>query len=430
MRVTTVRSPMTQRGSKRFIGSYFLYWLGLGAFSEFFRKANICCLLFVSLSMMFMCCTAKVDAFKDTLYIDPGNITDSLLPILIESDDEKEQKFESELVHNGYDNINLNEFFDIIFRYRDPDLLPIYFSIINSRKLHPYFKASAIYVIGETGSAKNFYNLYAHWQKEKNDLIREYIASALGKISNTTHIPILEKMEQTEKNAYVRKTIAAAISRINGSRRTRIAYLPFLDTIHFRRIKMFPSENSDVEHSLFARQKIDTAIYSSIPPASDCIFPHMQYKKCHSIYDKVKRPFISFGLPGVSHVGEDSGWLFAGMPVHSIMAGRVALIQHEESWGCLVCVESILPDKQIVCAYYGHLSCNLDVAIGKIVRKGDKIGEIGPSFSLENGGYRSHLHLGIEKASIGNARIAGYDDDIAHWYNPMEFIMEMGLGKF
>jgi hypothetical protein len=56
--------------------------------------------------------------------------------------------------------------------------------------------------------------------------------------------------------------------------------------------------------------------------------------------------------------------------------------------------------------------------------KGYKIGEIGPSFSLENGGYRSHLHLGIEKASIENAIIACYNDPISHWYNPMEFITE------
>jgi murein DD-endopeptidase MepM/ murein hydrolase activator NlpD len=82
----------------------------------------------------------------------------------------------------------------------------------------------------------------------------------------------------------------------------------------------------------------------------------------------------------------------------------------------------MLPNKQIVCAYFGHLSSNLDVTVGKILKAGDKIGEIGPSFSLENGGYRSHLHLGIEKASIKNAVIAGYDENIAHWYNPIEFI--------
>lgn len=123
------------------------------------------------------------------------------------------------------------------------------------------------------------------------------------------------------------------------------------------------------------------------------------------------------------HVGEDSGWLFDGMPVHSIMDGRVVLIQHEESWGCLVCIENILPDSQVVCTYYGHLSSNLDVTVGKLQQAGDKIGEIGPAFSLENGGYRSHLHLGIEKDSIGNAVIAGYDERIDRWYNPVDLFL-------
>jgi hypothetical protein len=192
--------------------------------------------------------------------------------------------------------------------------------------LHPYFKASAIYVIGEIGCAKNFNDLFAYWQAEKNDLIREYIAGALGKISDSSHTPILKSMEKAEKNAFVRKTLEAAISRSNGSRRTRIAYLPLFDTIHFRRLKTYPSEQSYVEYSLIARKKIDTTISRFIPMAKDCIFPHMQYKKCHSIYEKVKQPFASFGLPGVWHVGEDSGWLFAGMPIHSIMDGRVALM--------------------------------------------------------------------------------------------------------
>lgn len=100
----------------------------------------------------------------------------------------------------------------------------------------------------------------------------------------------------------------------------------------------------------------------------------------------------------------------------------MVLIQHEESWGCLVCIESQRASHEIICTYYGHLSSNLDVYIGKDVSMGDKIGEIGPSFSFQNGGYRSHLHLGIEKASIDEALVAGYNENIDKWYNPVKFI--------
>lgn len=388
------------------------------------KQKGLIIVLCISTLVMGIFCSSKASRFENALHIDPANINDSLLPIVIEADDKKTLQFEADLKQYGLNGITATAYLDIIFRYRDQALLPIYFSLLKLRNLHPYFKISAIYVIGETGSPDYFNNLHAFWQKEKNDLIREYMASALGKIADSSHIPLLQTMAKAEKNAYVHKTLESAISRAKGGRRTRITYLPLFDTTGFRRIKTYPSEQSSVEYSLVARKKIDTTAAAYIPMAQDRVFPHMQYKKCRSIYDKVKQPFTSFALPGVWHVGEDSGWLFAGMPVHSIMDGRVVLILHEESWGCLVCIESMLPNRQIVCAYYGHLSGNLDVTVGQVLKTGDKIGEIGPSFSLENGGYRCHLHLGIEKASINNAVIAGYSEEVARWYNPVEFISD------
>jgi murein DD-endopeptidase MepM/ murein hydrolase activator NlpD len=369
-------------------------------------------------------CNHTVHGFPTVLLVDPAAIADSLLPITIEPDDRKFRQFESEIAQDGLDKVKIDSYLDILFRYRDPTLLPLYFALLQRQDLHSYFKAMAIYVIGETGGHGDFDRLYQFWRSEQNDLVREYIAAALGKIANSSHIPLLNKMAAIEKNGYARTTLEAGIRRAKGNRRTRIAYLPSYDTIRFRKLKTYPAEKTSPETYLLARKKIDTAVSRFVPAATDCIPPHQQYKQCRSIYDKVKQPFYSFGLPGVFHVGEDSGWLFAGMGVHAVMEGRVALIQHEESWGCLVCVESALPDKTVVCAYYGHLSSNLDVTVGQIVKMGDRLGEIGPPFSLENGGYRSHLHLGIEKAPIGTAVIAGYDEHIGHWYDPVTFIKE------
>ncbi len=372
--------------------------------------------------LLYVNCAKEPDYSKNVLYIDPLGIHDSLLWVTICNNDVKELRFKTDFERYGYDSIKFNQYFDILFRCRVPTLLPLYFSILNSQDVHPFFKLSSIYVIGETGNTRKFSDLYNYWKSEKNDLVREYLANALGKLSDSSKIQLLKDLLSSEKNAYVRKTLETAISRANGERRTKFSYLPLIDSIVLRKIKTYPSDKTSNEYTLTARKKIDTTSSYYIPGASKIICPHMQYKKCRSIYGKVKQPFASFGLPGVCHVGEDSGWLFDGMPVHSIMDGRVVLIQHEESWGCLVCVESMLPDSQIVCTYYGHLSSNLDVTVGKLLQAGDKIGEIGPSFTLENGGYRSHLHLGIEKASIRNALIAGYDERIAHWYNPVEFI--------
>ncbi len=366
------------------------------------------------------------EAYNNKLFIDPGDIADSLLPILLQDDSNKISLFEKSVAENSTSKFDGENYFDIIFRYRDASLLPVFNTIATTEDTHPFFRISAIYVIGETGSEKDLQRLFELWQREKNELVREYIASAIGKIAGVSAIPLLNQMFTKESNEYVRKTLTASINRARGNRRIKIAYLPLYDTTGYRRLKTFPSESPQTEFGLIARKKIDISLSHYIPLAKDCIFPHMQYKMCQSVYDKVNQPFTSFALEGVSHVGEDSGWLFEGMPVHSIMDGRVVLFQHEESWGCLVCIESQLEDRSTVCTYYGHLSGNLDVYVGKIVKKGDKIGEIGPSFSFQNGGYRSHLHLGIEKAPIGNAVIAGYSEDVEHWYNPVDFIKRYG----
>ena len=373
--------------------------------------------------------SADADEFKTELYIDPADISDTLLPVYIQDDETKLLHFEQMVVDYGQNKFAMENYFDLIFRYRDNRLLPFFYRVIDLKNIDPYFKIASIYVIGETGTGKDIERLYTLWQHETNALVREYIAGAMGKIADSTAIPLLTRMYRQEKNAYVHKTIASSIDRAAGKRRSTISYLPLIDTTRFRRLKTYPSESLQSEFNLIARRKIDVTASHFIPMAKDCIFPHMQYKMCQSIYDKVKQPFSSFALKGVSHVGEDSGWLFEGMAIHSIMNGRVALIQHEESWGCLVCIESMLADSATVCTYYGHLSHNLDVYIGKTVEKGDKIGEIGPSFTFQNGGYRSHLHIGIEKASIEHAFIAGYNDDVEHWYNPVKFIKEYGTGN-
>ncbi len=53
---------------------------------------------------------------------------------------------------------------------------------------------------------------------------------------------------------------------------------------------------------------------------------------------------------------------------------------------------------------------------------GQKIGEIGPSFTFENGGYLSHLHLGIEKSAYRDALVKGWYENAQKWYSPVEFI--------
>jgi murein DD-endopeptidase MepM/ murein hydrolase activator NlpD len=168
---------------------------------------------------------------------------------------------------------------------------------------------------------------------------------------------------------------------------------------------------------------------SDLQIAKRCIYPHQQYKSNKKSYEFLNYPLVSFGFEdqhwGI-HVGEDSGWLFSGMSVHSIMDGIVAKIQYIPTWGVLIAIQSRLCDSSIVTAYYGHLSCTINVAIGDLVKVGDKISEIAPSFTYSNGGYFSHLHLGVEKSDAHSAIIKGWYDSTENWYSPISFVANYG----
>jgi murein DD-endopeptidase MepM/ murein hydrolase activator NlpD len=102
--------------------------------------------------------------------------------------------------------------------------------------------------------------------------------------------------------------------------------------------------------------------------------------------------------------------------------GVVTNILYEQSWGFLIAIESNLKHSGAVTAFYGHLSRYIDVKIGQRVETGDKIGELGPQESVENGGYKSHLHWGIAKSAFSDAVLAGYAHDCEHWHNPIALV--------
>ena len=45
-----------------------------------------------------------------------------------------------------------------------------------------------------------------------------------------------------------------------------------------------------------------------------------------------------------------------------------------------------------------------------------------PQESVENGGYKAHLHWGIAKAPFSSAVFAGYAENTNRWYNPIAMV--------
>ena len=80
---------------------------------------------------------------------------------------------------------------------------------------------------------------------------------------------------------------------------------------------------------------------------------------------------------------------------------KLNLNKGEGGYGNMILVKHKLPNGLEIYSLYGHLADDNDpekqFKIGDQIRKGEKIGKVGKSFSAENGGWPSHLHFSILK---------------------------------
>lgn len=132
------------------------------------------------------------------------------------------------------------------------------------------------------------------------------------------------------------------------------------------------------------------------------------------------------GAPGDVHLGADY-MIEEGLDVETISDGEVVnllssddyipedgsvnLYKGEGGYGNMLLIKHKLSNGQEFYSLYGHLADSDDpeksFKIGDAVRKGEKIGKVGKSFSLENGGWPPHLHFAIMK---NPDNISGYGD--------------------
>jgi hypothetical protein len=354
--------------------------------------------------------------------IDPTDINDTLLAPVVDREQRKalELTFEKVVFSGTWHNESLKTYAPVLFFYRDTAVLPIFRSIITDFPLHPYFRAMAIHALGETGDKTDLKLLFESFS-DTNAVLREYTANAIGKIIDTSYYNRVKKLTAGEKNFYVKKTLESATKRdrhLNTLNNCNCGKT-VLKKEHFFPDKEFLSETG-------LNVDLNTRAIRKLTIASKCLFPHQQYKANKQLYDLIEFPFISFGIKDSwgLHTGEDSGWLFPGLPIHSILDGTVVKVQRESSWGCLIIIESRLCDGNIVTHYYGHLSHRILVKPGDKVYCGEQIGEIAQHFTCNNGGYLAHLHLSIEKGSYENATIKGWSYSTENWYSPYSFIKE------
>lgn len=156
----------------------------------------------------------------------------------------------------------------------------------------------------------------------------------------------------------------------------------------------------------FSRKPLNAASRSSEDPpvATSFMAPVRDYfnsgRRSFGGHTGTRGPFASS-----VHAGDDVAWNRDDGTVVSTADGIVRLVSHTYSWGFIVVVEHRLPKREgYYCSLYAHLSPSIRVAAGQVVRKGQRIGSVGRSYTWENGGYPAHLHFGIHRGRYLQSR--------------------------
>lgn len=349
----------------------------------------------------------EIDTNKRLLQITPDYNNETAL--------EAHRILEKLLNEGKYDLIN--DFY-MLFRYRDEEFISNWIKIITENPQNEILQLWFINAVNQIGIPK-YLRLLSAFKDSKNAILREYVANSYGFLGSPKDTTSLLNWYKIEDNCYVKKTIQTSVKTIKiGGYKSTIPYLPMYYDEKPLKIQ-FLFNKKIIDNPKYQFELLDTL--NGIINSSHFIFPHQQY--LWRLKHAPRRGFFGSKTGDIYHIGNDSGWLLEGLPIHAVCDGIVKQISHNLSWGTLVVIESYFPKTaDTLCAIYGHLSPFLDVNISDTVKMGDKIGQIGNSASFDNGGYWAHLHFGIEISSFWHAQISGYDRDTMFYENPAKFI--------
>ncbi len=110
------------------------------------------------------------------------------------------------------------------------------------------------------------------------------------------------------------------------------------------------------------------------------------------------------------------------IPVPAFCDGKLLVGRTAAGYGG-VAVQSCILKGRAVTIIYGHLKISSIIAVGTVLKKGDKIGILGKGYSEETSGERKHLHFGIHRGAKIN--ILGYvqkQSDLSVWLDPVQFL--------
>jgi murein DD-endopeptidase MepM/ murein hydrolase activator NlpD len=111
--------------------------------------------------------------------------------------------------------------------------------------------------------------------------------------------------------------------------------------------------------------------------------------------------------------------------IRAICEGELIEKKIYSGYGGLV-VQKCKLDKRSVTVVYGHMDLDsIDLNVGEIIKKGDRLGNLGENKSSETDFERKHLHLGIHRGA--SVDIRGYvqnEGELSKWIDPCLYICD------
>jgi murein DD-endopeptidase MepM/ murein hydrolase activator NlpD len=324
-------------------------------------------------------CTRKDEFAKRQEALDPV-----VAALGTEEKESKRKKIVKQLVKASEKDI------ECLIRYREPCLVPV-FAEVSAKGKKWFNRSRALYALKMLGDPAGVPAAIAALG-DKHPLVRDAAAGALGHLRGPEAVDALTARRETEKDPYVRAVLESAI--VQAGQETRF-YEGFPKGTVWKEDLVGPEGAKRVAFAWTVKgQKLFNdydARTLEVPEATSFFYPI-------DLYDEdlfAGYPRNSFGAGG-THAGEDCAWFREGTSLFAITDGVVRMVQGAGGdWGFLVAIEHRLPGDRYLTSTYGHMGFDLQVKAGDVVRAGQRIGTVGLSCAVENGGYGAHVHFGL-----------------------------------
>lgn len=268
-----------------------------------------------------------------------------------------------------------------LIRYREPAMAHVFAPLLADDRWS--IRARALYGLKMTGGP-GAVEAALGALRDPDFRVREQAAGCLGHIAG--ELPEgFDELLAAEKDPWVAASLEAARKTILAGR----PYRPWEESLEgpagARRVAWAWTVQGSPSFTRYDARTLES------PEATGWDWPISWYEG--GLF--VPFPRASFG-GSAGHAGEDMAWFREGAGVYAVADGLVRLVQGAGgNWGFLVVLEHREPDGSYVSSVYGHLAFDILVAPGETVRRGRKLGTVGLSCSVENGGYGAHLHFGL-----------------------------------